>query len=774
VRAGEVTKKFLAATTTRLKALLQGSTPASGSDHGATDFDLPVSEYLTNDGQSADPVGLEPWTLPESRLTLQERKIKKEFLQKTGPKSESMRPTKTRIGTHSKPDKVSAVEQWIRAHQLILVISGLAMVLILSAWQVGRSMVAQQLVNSGLAQLSDGLPHDALATFNHAIQVDGLSASAYFGRGNAYRNMGELKKAFDDYSMSLKLSPRKVDVLNRRATVCLKLGKYEQAANDYTVLLELASADVKPQIYANRAYSHSELGQYDKAWQDYGVALKANPKEIKALTGFAFCLMKLGRYAEAISNYDLLLKMYPHDYDSRLWRGYCYQKQRNFTLAAKDFQTVLKQSPGNKLALCYRADLYADQGSWLEAFADLASVLRLDPKFSRALMVRANVYSRKGDYANAVKDYDQAEKIPLFKEKLALCLDRAGVYEKMKEYEKAAADYTTAISLSPKNYLIYISRAKCFQQLKDYKQSIADCTTAAKLSPKTADIYQLRGTLQEQFGNPLSACKDYTNAISLNSKNIDSYVSRGHNSLAKQDFAAALADFDQALKIDPQSAAARAGRNQTVAATTAPKQEVEENVSVPPPKTNNLDLSKLTTADLIKKGYDLLQNGSAEESISLLSEAVRRNRNDPISRRYLGYALLAAKRQPEAIGQFEALRRLRALLPADQLAMQQAVRTEQSNKGAAQSKGAQQSKGSGQSAPSGDNADALISKYRAALLANPKDLDSKYNLAVTYSKAGRTEDALHECETGMNETATDAELQQKFIRLYSSLLPKQK
>jgi cytochrome c-type biogenesis protein CcmH/NrfG len=193
-----------------------------------------------------------------------------------------------------------------------------------------------------------------------------------------------------------------------------------------------------------------------------------------------------------------------------------------------------------------------------------------------------------------------------------------------------------------------------------------------------------------------------------------------------------------------------------VATTAVPKQAIHKvSTSV----ASNLDLRKLSTHNLLKIGYEGLRSGSPEQSISIFSEAVRRDRNDPISRRYLGYALLEAGRPAEAIGQFEALRKLRSFLPSDQVAMQQAVQTEQSIQQAKLTQPAQEA---------GEN-ETLISTYRAAILTNPKDLDSKYNLAVIYSKSGRTTEALHECLTGMHDTVANSEEQQRFGRLYASL-----
>jgi hypothetical protein len=154
-RAGEVTAKVMAfadASTIKFRALLHGSKPDLMDDE-ETDSDSQET------GKSAAP---EPWTLPESKLTQQERKLKQQFLHKAASKSKDSRPTKARTGTHSKPEKANPIAQWIRAHKLKLAISGLAVGLLFVEWQLGHSGVAQFLVNNGIEQLSHGHPDDAL------------------------------------------------------------------------------------------------------------------------------------------------------------------------------------------------------------------------------------------------------------------------------------------------------------------------------------------------------------------------------------------------------------------------------------------------------------------------------------------------------------------------------------------------------------------------------------------------------------------------------------
>lgn len=111
----------------------------------------------------------------------------------------------------------------------------------------------------------------------------------------------------------------------------------------------------------------------------------------------------------------------------------------------------------------------------------------------------------------------------------------------------------------------------------------------------------------------------------------------------------------------------------TLSTTTKPAQAIQ-SLSVP---SLDVNLSKISTADLVKIGYEKLRTGSAKESISVLSEAVKRDRNDPVSRRYLGYALVQMGRPSEALAQYDALQKLSGLLPADRLAMQHAMRIAQ-------------------------------------------------------------------------------------------------
>ncbi|MFN8550739.1 MAG: bacterial transcriptional activator domain-containing protein [Candidatus Obscuribacterales bacterium] len=116
------------------------------------------------------------------------------------------------------------------------------------------------------------------------------------------------------------------------------------------------------------------------------------------------------------------------------------------------------------------------------------------------------------------------------------------------------------------------------------------------------------------------------------------------------------------------SMAKKPGESQAQLTKSDSSNDTQANLS----KNSSVNLSTMTTVDLVKTGYEQLRSGSAQESIPLLSEAVRRDNNDPASRRYLGYALLETGRPAEALNQYEALRSLSGLQETDRLAVQHA------------------------------------------------------------------------------------------------------
>ena len=120
---------------------------------------------------------------------------------------------------------------------------------------------------------------------------------------------------------------------------------------------------------------------------------------------------------------------------------------------------------------------------------------------------------------------------------------------KLKQYDKAIADYTRAIELDPKLADAYYNRGVDCGKLKQYDKAIGDYTKAIELDPKSANAYYGRGVAYANLNQFDKAITDYTKAIELDPKSAWAYNKRGETYLKVGKKKEAEADFAKAKKL---------------------------------------------------------------------------------------------------------------------------------------------------------------------------------------------------------------------------------
>ncbi len=130
---------------------------------------------------------------------------------------------------------------------------------------------------------------------------------------------------------------------------------------------------------------------------------------------------------------------------------------------------------------------------------DLNKAIELNPKFADALFSRASLYY--GD-------------LPM----------------KQRDYSKAATNYSQFLNLKSTDYSGRFNRALCYEELRQYDNAIADYTTVIE-------------------GNA-----DYSNLIDGKDKSLAmAFYYRGRAyQWYKKDYLKAIADYDEALRLDPK------------------------------------------------------------------------------------------------------------------------------------------------------------------------------------------------------------------------------
>ena len=126
--------------------------------------------------------------------------------------------------------------------------------------------------------------------------------------------------------------------------------------------------------------------------------------------------------------------------------------------------------------------------------------------------------------------------------------ERGRKYHGMGRLSEANKDYSSAIELDPKWAWPYVARGHAYADKKDFERAFADQETAIKLEP-SAVTYTGRAMDLMAAGAYDRAIADLDEAVRLNPKYFYGQVRRGDTYMKKRDFAQAEIEYRKALEL---------------------------------------------------------------------------------------------------------------------------------------------------------------------------------------------------------------------------------
>jgi tetratricopeptide (TPR) repeat protein len=249
---------------------------------------------------------------------------------------------------------------------------------------------------------------------------------------------------------------------------------------------------------------------------------------------------------------------YPSDVQPRaLW----LQRSRLARLDGReaDAQALWEQATQTPLrsirdAYFWMTEAYLFRGQFRPALPLLNGLKQQESRNSTYWLLLADCYARLGQAAEAIYCYNQA----LFLEPEAFWayFNRGALQLQRGKYQEAADDYDQVLRLRPGLLEANIKRAQARMGLKKYEEAIADLTYALDNGAPYTLLYFLRANAYEKVGKPAEARRDREEWLRREPSDEQSWVNRGVGRLSRGDVKGALADFDQALKLNPESLAA--------------------------------------------------------------------------------------------------------------------------------------------------------------------------------------------------------------------------
>lgn len=231
-------------------------------------------------------------------------------------------------------------------------------------------------------------PQMALADFDRLLELEPENADGYKGRAEAYAMLKQDEKAIEQYGLALQFGHEWISkgmILDRRAKLFEKIGKYEDAIRDFTEAI--AEVEKYPTLssllYMNRSQLYKKLGEDALAKDDWEKYQRLSAENI----------MRAKEAERKIAD--------------RLSPEYIQYRQRSQALTDLDkFSNAIAKQPDDGESFFHRARAYEAVGEDDKALSDFSRVLELHPAFSGAYIQAAELLLRLKKYDSALKIID--------------------------------------------------------------------------------------------------------------------------------------------------------------------------------------------------------------------------------------------------------------------------------------------------------------------------------------------------------------------------------
>lgn len=212
-------------------------------------------------------------------------------------------------------------------------------------------------------------------------------------------------------------------------------------------------------------------------------------------------------------------------------------------------QAVVPSAPAG--AASKRAAELLSKGRLNDALAQAQQGVRETPGSAEAFETLATVHHRLGWAKEAAADFSEA--IRLEPKNPRLLNNRGFLWLSQQKFDEALRDFDAAIALDPTYPNSYNNRGLLQIAQGRYRQAVLDLDQALQVNPNYVDAYNNRGFALMHLGVWERALGDFQRALALDPKNVNALANRGFAKQNLGDTTGAILDFTAAMVLDPDN-----------------------------------------------------------------------------------------------------------------------------------------------------------------------------------------------------------------------------
>lgn len=371
------------------------------------------------------------------------------------------------------------------------------------------------------------------------------------------RKLGELYLAAHNFGEAerqirwcLELKPNDVEALQGLGDLYVEQKRGEEAIKQYRRALELdpnlLDADLKLAA-ALRSLDRREDAL--EPWQKY---LVKRPLDENARRMYAEILRDLNRREEAVQEYQALAALRPYDSQTSIELAKLTRLLGNLGDAAGMYEALLEKNPSNKDALRSCGRLYDETDQPLRAMYCWQRLLKLQTNDLEAQGRLAAIYKSMGADEEAISKYETLGKsgdAEAWRNVAFLRLKRG-------EKDQACEAYRDLIRLKKQDVPARLALVSLLQHQDSgtsRDEAISMCQEATAIDPNDLTARLNLANMYTESNRLADANEHYQYILQKNPQHVGALVGLAVINRKRGRYKEALADYEEALKIDPDN-----------------------------------------------------------------------------------------------------------------------------------------------------------------------------------------------------------------------------
>lgn len=315
----------------------------------------------------------------------------------------------------------------------------------------------------------------ALTIFSTTVMAQ--SPRKFFKTGEDFMESGNYEDAIEQFSKAVELDPDYTDGYLARAEAFEKLGKIQEAFDDYNRAYVFLPKEEEVAYHLGKL--SNQLGEYDRAMVFLNQATNLSRKFLPAYQEKIESLIELEDYQCAIKVCDTALAL-ENNALNYYYHGVVSELLNKPEIAEMDYERSVdkdRQFIDGMLAL---ARIRLELGKLDPAMRQCENVLRLDNRNTEAYMIRSKIHVANLDYPNAIND--MSKNILIEPDNPEMYFQRGIYYQEFNQHTNAISDFSKVISMNQKDPEAYFKRARSYEEILNYAAAVKDYETIASLS----------------------------------------------------------------------------------------------------------------------------------------------------------------------------------------------------------------------------------------------------------------------------------------------------